>query len=299
MRIVIFGCGYVGRALAEKAAMAGHEVWIHSRNADSLAAVEEIDPARRVVVDLHAHDWHAALPGDWDVAFNLVSSAGGGLDGYRLSYIEGNRSIRHWATARRVGRFVYTSATSVYPQSNGQWVAEEDVPNMEALSPSGRLLRQAEMEILSNGCFESCCIARLAGIYGPGRHLYLNALREGASELPGDGSTWLNLIHRDDIVDVLLQVATCQFKETLNLVNVVDNEPARKQEIVDWLAGRLGCPSIPFNPEAAGRRAAARTSSTGLPNRRIRNDRLRKLLSWDPRFPSYREGYASILQATD
>ncbi len=296
MRIVIFGCGYVGRQLAGEAVKAGHEVWVHSRNGEALSAVEVVDPRRRIAADLHSDTWHNQLVGDWDVVFNLVSSAGGGLQGYETSYIDGNRSIRHWATEHRVGRFIYTSATSVYPQSAGEWVAEDDVPMADALSPSGRLLRQAELETLSNDCFESCCIARLAGIYGPGRHLYLNALREGASEIPGDGNAWLNLVHRDDIVRVLLEVAKAPLRDSLNVFNVVDDEPARKQAIVDWLAQQLGCSSIPFNPEASSQRASKRTSSSGLPNRRIRNDRLKHLIDWQPLYPSYREGYGSILR---
>ena len=121
-------------------------------------------PARHVVADLHSRDWHGDLQGDWDVVINLVSSAGGGLDGYRLSYIEGNRSIREWAGTRQVDRFVYSSATSVYPQTDGNWVNEEDVPAIDNLSPNGAILRQAECDILDSGVFNESLILRLAPI---------------------------------------------------------------------------------------------------------------------------------------
>ncbi|MGA1205780.1 MAG: NAD-dependent epimerase/dehydratase family protein [Opitutales bacterium] len=294
-RMVIFGCGYVGRELAAAAAEAGFGVWIHSRNRESLAAVDCVPEERKVVGNLHETGWHGGLAGEWDVAVNLVSSAGGGLDGYRLSYINGNRSIREWAGRESVGRLIYTSATSVYPQSTGEWVSEKDVPETGSLSPSGQLLRQAELETLDSDVFDSVVVARLAGIYGPGRHLYLDSLRGGLRELPGDGTAWLNLVYLKDIVGVLLRMAEADLPSLRNVFNVVDDHPERKQAIVDWLSRRLGQATIPFNPDLQGPRASKRTSSVGLPNRRVSNQRLKEDLDWQPSFPSYREGYEDIL----
>ena len=295
-RLVIFGCGYVGRAMAMAAVQAGWQVWIQSRNAAALEAVKSVPVERRLRCDLHSRDWHDRLPGHWDVVLNLVSSAGGGLEGYRLSYLEGNRSIAAWAASRPVGRFIYTSATSVYPQSDGSWVSETDVPSeLEKLSPSGAILREAELEVLASSAFEERVVARLAGIYGPDRHLYLDRLREGASSLPGEGSAWLNLIHRDDIIDALLLLLDVPLPGPAEVFNVVDNEPARKQVIVDWLAERLGLPSIPFDPEGSGPRVGRRLSGGSLPDRRVSNARIRRFLNWQPAHPDFRAGYNSIL----
>jgi nucleoside-diphosphate-sugar epimerase len=148
--MVIFGCGYVGRLLAEAAVKAGYAVWIHSRNPESLAAVQSVPHERHLVADLHEKDWHGQLRGHWDVVVNLVSSAGGGIEGYQLSYIDGNRSIRDWARTVEVDRFIYSSATSVYPQTGGEWVCETDVPELDRLSANGKVLRQAELEILQS-----------------------------------------------------------------------------------------------------------------------------------------------------
>ena len=295
-RWIIFGCGYVGRALARTAVEAGHEVWIHSRNPDSLKQVICIPNHQKVIGDLHSEEWHPRLSGNWDVAINLVSSAGGGLDGYRLSYLGGNRSILKWARQGSVQRFLYTSATSVYPQSDGSVVKEDDVPGLQHLSPSGRILREAELDLLQDTCIPSIHILRLGGIYGPGRHLYLNKLMQGEEEIPGDGATYLNLIHLDDIVSALMQTAGWRSElPPRNLFNVIDNAPTAKQEIVDWLAAELNVPSIPFNPALQGRRAQRRKSSGALPNRRVSNALFKSTLNWSPRHPDYRSGYKSIL----
>lgn len=294
-RLVIFGCGYVGRALAGAATSVGWEVWIHSRNAGSLAGVPDLPQERRIVANLHERDWHHRLTGRWDGVVNLVSSAGGGLEGYKVSYLEGNRSLREWAAGVDGGRFIYTSATSVYPQTSGEWVTEEDVPQINHLSPNGGILREAELEVLGADVFPERVVARLAGIYGPGRHLYLNALREGSKALPGDGSAILNLIYLKDIVSALMALLEARLPAAASVFNVVDNSPVPKQEIVDWLAGQLGTASIPFDPNLAGPRASRRATRGGLPNRRVSNAKLRQLLGWEPRFPDYRAGYRDIL----
>jgi len=293
--MVIFGCGYVGRLLAAEAVARGIEVWALSRNARMLASLDCLPHARRICADLHTADWHAQVPGDWDYAVNLVSSAGGGLDGYRLSYLEGNRSIVKWAGHRLVQRYLYTSATSVYPQTSGEWVGEGDVPARNELSPNGRILREAEEELLASPVAETVLVSRLGGIYGPGRHLYLNRILEGASSIPGDGRGWLNLIHLQDIVSAIWCLLEAAPPGTRSIYNVVDNEPARKQEIVDWLANRLGRPSLRFDPQEQTARSPGRRTREGLPSRRVANRKIREELHWHPMFPSFREGYGQIL----
>jgi nucleoside-diphosphate-sugar epimerase len=263
---------------------------------DSLKAVDTVPDERKISGNLHETAWHDELSGDWDIAYNLVSAAGGGLEGYRLSYLQGNESIRDWAGRIDVDQLIYTSATSVYPQSDGEWVSEEDVPGQQQLSPSGQVLHQAEGLVLGATEFRSRIVARLAGIYGPQRHLYLNRLREGAVSLPGDGNAWLNLVYLKDIVDVLMRLG--DLESEADVFNVVDDQPARKQEIVDWLAAETGCAPIRFDPDQTGPRASRRTTGQGLPNRRVSNRKLKEQLGWEPGFPDYKAGYREILSAT-
>ena len=67
-------------------------------------------------------------------------------------------------------------------------------------------------------------------------------------------------------------------------------------DLAKRLANEIGKPSISFNKEFRGARAQRRTTSTGLPNRRVSNARFKTLCDWQPSFPSYREGYADILR---
>lgn len=298
-RILITGCGYVGQALARLLSRAGHEVWILSRNPEALQAVSEIPGERKIQAHLHDPDWHGRVQGDWLAVVNLVSSAGGGVDGYRISYVEGNRSILHWAASRRVERFLYTSSTSVYSQTDGSLLDEAAVPGPEGLSPTGKWLRQAEESVLANGVIEDTTVLRLGGIYGPGRHLYLNQMQEGRTVLPGDGRAWLNLIYLKDIVGLILHLLARPPQRQSRLYNVVDNHPVRKQALTDWLAAVTGLPAPRFDPELPGNRAVARSLNGRPPNRRIDNARVRRETGWTPQFPDFRAGYREILRSVD
>ena len=289
-RLVVFGCGYVGAATAAWAQARGATVTALTRNPATAAALRAAG-IEVVVADLAGSDWHAAIPGGAEWVLNSVSSGGGGIDGYRRSYVEGTRSVVAWArSAGGIGTLVYTGSTSVYPQGDGAAV-DETAPTDAAGERPGLLLaaeaavRGAEAEA---GCRRSF-VLRLAGIYGPGRHHVLDQLRSGAGEIAGAGSHRLNLVHRDDIVGAIAACFLARPEQGGGIFNVADDAPAPKAEVVAWLAGRLGVPVPRFTGEPAGGRRAV------TPDRIIVNRRAREVLGWVPRYPSYREGYANLL----
>ena len=71
--------------------------------------------AEVIEANLHEPNWKDALRNEYAVV-NCVSSAGGGLEGYRLSYLEGSAAFSAGRSGRRDPVYVYTSSTSVYPQ---------------------------------------------------------------------------------------------------------------------------------------------------------------------------------------
>ena len=96
-----------------------------------------------------------------------------------------------------------------------------------------------------------------------------------------------NRIHADDAAGLLafLLEAADQGKTLDDCYIGVDNAPAPLAEVVDWLRERLGVTE--WAEEASVRRAGSKRCS----NARA------KALGWEPRYPSYREGYAAILDA--
>lgn len=291
-QVMVFGCGYVGSALARRLMAGGHRVGAVTRNAERAEALRAlgVEP----VVEACLEDggaWMGALGEGWTVAVSTVSAASPDLEGYRRSYLAGNGAVLAWVKAAGVGVRLYTSATSVYPQSDGRWVAEDAVGEEGELSANGQILRASERAWLDEGIAGRAVVLRLAGIYGPGRHLFVNQLRAGVREFGGCGESYLNLIHCEDAAASLAH--GIERAELSGVYNVVDDEPAQRGEIIGWLAGRLGVGEVRFTGES-GARGQRRRSVYGAPNRRVSNARMRAT-GWRPQYENYRSGYSAIL----
>jgi len=289
-RLVIFGCGYVGSAVAAAAQAAGAQVAALTRNPAKAAALRSAGLAKVVVADLASTDWHAQLGGGPDFIVNTVSS--GGPDQYWQSYVVGMQSILQWAASapRPVGTMVYTSSTSVYPQGGGPVVDETaDAPGATA---NGATIRQSEilLQHAPAAIIARAFILRLAGIYGPGRHHLLDQLRDGAATLNGSGGHHLNLAHRDDIVAAILACLGAPAEVGSEVFNVADNGPVLRSEVVSWLAQQLGRPVPAFDGSTTSRRGGA-----PMPDRVISAAKIQRLLGWQPRYPDYRAGFGTIL----
>jgi len=288
-RLVIFGCGYLGTTVAQQARAMGLQVEALTRNSDRAAALAGLGVSA-VVADLATDSWHERIAPGAEFVLNCVSSGGGGSDAYRRSYVSGMRSILDWAEGGAAGTLIYTSSTSVYPQSGGAIVDESG--STEGAGENGRTLREAEV-LLEQGerARGRWFVLRLAGIYGPARHHLLDQIRDGAAELPGSGAQRLNLAHREDIVAAIWAAFLAPVTVRNRVFNVADNAPATKAEVVEWLAARLGRPP----PRFSGGPASARRGFADPPDRLIDNARLKLELGWRPMYPSFREGYLELI----
>lgn len=286
-RLVIFGCGYVGGEVARQARESGMQVTALTRNPDKAGALRALG-VETVIADLASEAWHAEIAGGADYVLNTVSSGGGGLDGYRRSYVDGMASILRWAgSSGPVGTLVYTSSTSVYPQDGG--VVVDETATTEGVGERGAVLLEAEEKLraATREQVRRSFILRLAGIYGPQRHHLIEQVRTGA--VAGRATHRLNLIHRDDVCAAVWRAFAASPAVDSDTFNVADDAPAPKGEVIVWLASRLQVPSPNFTGAPVG------TRRTVTPDRIISNAKLKSVLGWQPRFPSYREGYENIL----
>ena len=87
-RVLIAGCGYVGKALGELLVDESHEVWGLRRNPRSLPT--GITP---IEADLAHRAELSALPRDLDCVFYLVSPTGSEDALYRRAYVDAVRTL--------------------------------------------------------------------------------------------------------------------------------------------------------------------------------------------------------------
>jgi nucleoside-diphosphate-sugar epimerase len=124
-------------------------------------------------------------------------------------------------------------------------------------------------------------LVRLSGLYGPGRTGILERVRQGALALgPGDDA-WMNFCHQEDAVELVL--AALARAPPGAILHGSDARPARRREVVEWIAARLGIPAPRTERAPPGA------------NRRILSGRSRALLGVELRYPSFSDGLAPLV----
>jgi nucleoside-diphosphate-sugar epimerase len=285
MRVLIVGCGYVGLPLGAELAKQGHEVYGVRRSAEASAGLSAAG-IKPLPADITKRDDLARLPGPFDWVVNCVSSTKGGVEDYRGVYLEGTRNLIECLSAAPPKKFVYTSSTSVYGQTDGSAVKETHPT--EPASETSRILVATEKLLLSAAADAKfpAVILRAAGIYGPGRgHLFLQYLKNEA-KIAGKGERIINMIHRDDLIGVI--IAALKNGRAGEIYNAVDDEPVAQIHFFRWLSETLGKWMPPFMREVEnGER------KRGLTNKKVSNRKLKMELGYPFKYPTFRQGYTA------
>ncbi len=241
------------------------------------------------VGDLTRREDLERLPGPFEGVINTVSSSKGGAAEYRSVYLEGTRTVLDWLRSQPLKRYAYTSSTSVYAQTDGSWV-DESSPATPA-GETGSLLRDTEDLLLDANRERSvpAVILRVAGIYGPGRGFLFQKFLAGEATISGDGSRFINMVHRDDVASALVRLMDPTL--AAGIYNCVDDEPLPQGEFLRWAAQSLDRPVPPSAPEPA-----PGTRKRGVSHKRVSNARLRAT-GWAPAYPSWRDGYRAWVEA--
>ena len=161
-RILIAGCGYVGSALGLLFSGDRHEIWGLCRRPERLPA-----SIRPLGADLTDSATLRSLPSDLEAVFYTAGADSRSEEAYRAACIAGlvNLIEALRSQGQRPRRLLFTSSTSVYSQSGGEWVDEDSPVSGEPFSRG--LLLEGE-RLCREGPFPGV-VLRLAGIYGPGR----------------------------------------------------------------------------------------------------------------------------------
>jgi nucleoside-diphosphate-sugar epimerase len=161
-------------------------------------------------------------------------------------------------------------------------VTEESVA--EPARETGRILCETEEFVVTRGGI----VARLAGIYGPGRSALLRKFLVGNAVLDPASSRFVNQAHRDDIAAALLLLV--QQRRGGEIYNVSDHHPISQRECYEWLAVHLQRPLPPIVAAVAERKR-------GATNKRVSSEKL-QAIGWRPRYPTFADGMLrSVLPA--
>ena len=284
MRLFVFGLGYVGAAFADALQARGWDIAASARDPGQAQALRDrgitpADPADRDAMI-------AALAG----VNAILVTAPPGPDGCpALESI-----VPALAQAQAYPDWIgYLSTTGVYGDFDGRWVFETSPLKAQSVEGARRVGAERDWRQVGRGMGLTVTTFRLPGIYGPGRSA-LDRLRAGEGRRIVKPGQVFSRIHLDDIVSGLL--ASLDHPRAGGIYNLVDDEPAPPQDVMEHAARLLDVPvppDLPFNElgmSPATRRFYAE-------NKRVSNALIKAELGWRPRYPTYREGLAAILKA--
>src|SRR5215475_13151122 len=141
-------------------------------------------------------------------------------------------------------------------------------------------------------------VLRYGSFYGPGASgAFVGLVRKRRLPIIGDGAGIWSFLH---IRDAAAATVAALEHGRPGIYNVVDDEPARVAEWLPFLARAVGAKPPRQVPVWLGRLAAGEVAVSAMTQiRGSSNARAKQELGWQPAWPSWRQGFAHGLSATE
>lgn len=280
-KILLAGCGALGAAIG-MALAEHHPVWGLRRSSNRVPA-----PLRGLQADLtQPQTLGPVLREDFEVVIYCLTPTTADDTGYRAAFVTGLDNLLNQLERRShpPRHLFFISSSGVYHQNDDSWV-NEDSPTQPSRF-SGQRLLQGEQRLADSSIAGTS--VRFSGIYGAGRSRFLDRVRDGWQPAPGP-TPFTNRIHQDDCVGSLCHLVrrALQGEPLERLYLASDSEPARLAEVVEWIRSQTPCAPARPDSGSGGRRAGSK---------RCDNSRL-LACGYRFRYPSFREGYAAMINA--
>ena len=309
MKVFVAGAtGAMGKQLVPRLVAAGHRVVGTTRSEAKEGALWDLG-ATPMVVDAVDPDQvaDAVARAQPDVIVHeLTSIAGLDIRHFDRDFAMTNRlrteGTDHLLSAGRavgVERFVAQSYTSWPYARTGGAVKREDDPldptPAREMRDSMAAIRHLEAAVLGAD-WTTGIVVRYGGFYGPGTSLtpggeQFEMVRKRKFPVVGNGAGVWSFVHIADAAEAT--VAAVEHGKR-GIYNVVDDDPAAVAEWLPALARAIGAPTPWRVPRFVGRLLAGESGAVMMTEMRgASNAKAKRELGWEPRHPSWREGFAA------
>ena len=313
MKVFVTGAtGAIGKQLVPQLVEAGHEVTGTTRSERKAALIEEAG-ARAVVLDVLDAEAvgqavSAARP---DAIIHQATALAGALDDLRnldrafaltnRLRVEGTDHLLSAARAAGVTRFVAQSFAGWPFARTGGPVKTEDDP-LDPQPPKSvretlRAIYHLERAVTGADWLEGI-VLRYGGFYGPGTSLQVDPPGEQMEmilkrRLPivGNGAGVWSLIH---VADAAAATVDALERGRRGIYHVADDEPATVAEFLPAVAEAVGAKPPRRVPRWLGRLLAGEAGAVMMTEiRGASNAKAKRELGWEPRYASWRQGFAA------
>jgi nucleoside-diphosphate-sugar epimerase len=302
MRVFVAGAsGAIGTRLVPQLVDRGHEVIGTSRSGEKAdhiralgaepVALDLLDRAgvRRAVLDAapEAIVHQATALADLTFSRNFDRT----FEKTNRLRTEGTDALLAAAGEARVDRFVAQSFASYRNAREGGPVKTEDDP-LDPAPPAKMRESSAAMRHLDEVVTNAGGIALRYGIfYGAANDGLIEPVRNRQYPIVGDGGGAASWIHLDDAAAATVLALE---HDGPGIFNIVDDDPAPVREWLPVLADALGAAPPRRFPRWLARLFAGEVAVVmGTEARGVSNARAKRELGWEPRHPTWREGFAA------
>jgi nucleoside-diphosphate-sugar epimerase len=287
MKILIAGCGWLGRAVARALVARGDRV-VGIRRDHAAASELEAIGVEPLQMDLLRSEDVRRLPGDVEAVVACLAPGARGAEMYQRTYVDAVGALLDAYSERELSSFVYTSSTGVFGHDDGREVSERSavLPG----SDTARVLVRAEDQVLNRARAQRypACVVRLSGLYGPRRFGVIDRVREGRLALGHGDDAWMNFCHRTDATRTV--VGALDRGRSGEIYHASDATPVRRRDLIQWVSERFG-----FDPVHAPEGSAPASGT----NRRIDSSWSREQLGIELAYPSFREGLDEAISGSN
>ena len=313
MRIFVAGAtGAVGRSLIPRLVSAGHSVVGLTRSSSKTPIVRRLGAEAVVANGLDARDiLSAVVAARPDIIVHEMTDLKGVSDlrKFDRTFAVSNRLRMEGtdyllAAAREAGvkRFIAQSFCGWPYERSGEPVKSEDDP----LDPDPPLelrrtldaIRYLESTVTGATHLDGI-VLRYGAFYGRDTGMLDGALvqqvRRRFAPVIGDGNGWWSFLHIDDAAAAT--ALAIERGKRGEIYNIVDDEPAPVREWLPALARMLGARPPLHAPLWLGRLLAGDHLVTMMTEARAgSNAKAKRELAWRPAHPSWRQGFAEVIQ---
>jgi nucleoside-diphosphate-sugar epimerase len=313
MKVFVAGAtGALGQQLVPQLVAHGHEVVGMTSKPEKQDVVRGLG-ARPVVADALDPDAiaEAVANAEPDVIVHELTALSGPLDmrdfdgTFALTNRLRTEATDHLLAAGRavgVKRFVAQSYAGWPFARTGGSVKTEDDPldptPAERMRSTHAAIRYLE-EAVTGATWTEGVVLRYGGFYGPGTNFsvpdgdMVELIRKRKFPIVGKGTGVWSFVHIEDAASATLEAIEHGRR---GVYNVVDDDPAPVSEWLPGAAEAVGARKPMRLPRWLGRIAAGETAVVMMNEvRGASNAKAKRELGWQPRYPSWRQGFADGL----
>jgi nucleoside-diphosphate-sugar epimerase len=306
MRVFVAGAtGAIGQSLVPQLVGAGHEVSATTRSAGNVDRLRELGAEPLIVDGLDTSAiTDAVLRVEPDAIVHEMTALAGRPDLRHFDrWFETTNQLRTKGTdallaaAQRVGvtRFVAQSYTGwSNPRTGGLVKTEDDGFDPHPLRAQQKSLAAIRyVEERTSAAPLTGVALRYGNLYGPGASdALVDLIRKRRLPVVGDGAGVWSWVHVDDAAAAT--VAALE-QSSSGVYNVVDDEPAPVSTWLPHWAEVIGAKPPMHVPKWLGRLAAGSVTVQWMTEARgASNEKAKHELRWQPRWPTWRDGFGSV-----